>query len=115
MIRVFFQDKNAKSKLEDLNKGNIVDLTNNPDMTLCAVEGRLRTDQPSVLIVSTDPDSSFVMKTTLDQLVTAVKQLTEEAGTRWNWPAPKGASMFDKAAKKELTNRIEEVINDFET
>jgi hypothetical protein len=114
MINVFLQNKNDPSQLGMVKEGNLVDLTGNQDITLCVVEPRLASDQPNVLIVSTDGDSTFVMQASLDQLVTGVSQLAERAALRWGWPQPKGIGKFDNTAKTDLAFQIKVLIDGFE-
>ena len=96
----------------------IVDLSNNPQMMFCLVEGGMASGEPAVIIASTSiATGTTVVATSLDKFLTAAAYLKEAAEVHFGWQAPEGSFTIippDKATRRALLESISKELKEWE-
>lgn len=96
----------------------IVDLSNNPSMFFCLVEGGMSSGEPAVVLGSIDiAKGSTIMATSLDKFLAAAASLKGAAEVHFGWQAPEGSFTIippDRETRRHLLQAISKELKEWD-
>lgn len=115
-MHLVFQGLNDPPRLSEITQP-IADLTQNPAMTVCLIQGGMQSGEPSVIIVSEETDGSVCLQTSLDKWLMAAIAFVSYAEERWGWKRPEGFATLmpmEKEQRKALLQQIQKELEEWE-
>jgi hypothetical protein len=95
----------------------IIDLSENPAMTVIVMEGGMQSGEPAVMILSCDEEGTVAIQTSLDKFMTAASTMAALAETHWGWARPEGHFTMmppDRATQKKMLEAIRKELEEWE-
>lgn len=95
-----------------------LDLSENESITFALIEKGMASGEPSIMIISENPEGSVILQTSLDKLITATDLAISNAKHKFGWERPEGyASLMpmDSSSRKAILEQIKKELEEWET
>lgn len=113
-IEIITHGKNSPARILPMNQPTI-DFSTNPKMMFILHEDGMMNGDPSVMIISSLPEGTLILQTSLDKFITAASAMATTAELSWGWVRPEGHSSLmppDAKTRKELLRCIKKQLEE---
>lgn len=95
----------------------VLNLSENPSITFALIEKGMTSGEPSIMIISENPEGSVVLQTSLDKFLSAANLAIANAKEKFGWEQQEGyisLMPMDSSSRKAILEQIKKELEEWE-